>query len=61
MGSNYSNGSSPSDPSFFARLNNCSGCQQRKEYVTTMLRSHTFWIGVVVGAGGVYVWHRFKS
>lgn len=40
---------------------NCEGCQQRKEALKTMLSDHKFWMGVVVGAVGVYVYHMYKG
>lgn len=54
------NRSGPSNvySSFTSRISGCQGCKQRKEKLTSMLSSHHFWIGVVVGVGGVYVYHR---
>jgi hypothetical protein len=26
-----------------------------------MLSSQNFWVGVVVGVGGTYVWHRYQA
>jgi hypothetical protein len=52
-------GTSAPNPSFIAKLKGCSGCQQRKEAVSNMLTSGNFWIGVAVGVGGVYAYHKF--
>lgn len=59
MVSSSGSDSSSSNPTFFARLNNCQGCQQRKEYLQTMLTDSRFWVGIVVGAGGFWAFQKF--
>ena len=43
------------------KTSNCSGCQARKEKVKEMLTDHKFWMGVVVGVAGVYVYKKFSA
>lgn len=61
MDSSNSGGPAPANPSFFARISNCSGCNQRKEYIKTMLSNKHFWVGVVAGVGVTYVWHMYAA
>jgi hypothetical protein len=58
MDSNSSGGASSMDSSLFTRISNCSGCQKRKEYVQNMFNS-SFFIGLAVGVGGVYAYHKW--
>ena len=39
----------------------CKGCQKRKEYLVTMLTDHRFWLGIIVGVGGTYVYHKYAA
>lgn len=45
----------------FGNLKNCEGCKQRKEAIQKMLTDHKFWLGIVVGAGGFYLYKRMKG
>lgn len=42
-------------------LKNCESCSQRKEALIAMLTGKHFWVGVIVGAGGVYIYKRMKG
>lgn len=42
-------------------MSGCEGCKKRKEILTNMLSSQHFWVGVVVGVGGVWAYHRFAG
>lgn len=59
MDSSSGSDSSASNSSFIARLKGCQGCQQRKEYITTMLGDGRFWFGVVIGVGGCWAYHKY--
>lgn len=61
MDGSNSGGASPADSSFFARLSNCSSCNQRKVYLKTMLSNKHFWVGLVAGVGVTYVWHMYSA
>ena len=58
-----SSGSRPTNlySSLTSRMSDCEGCKKRKEYLTTMIGSSNFWVGVVVGVGGVWAYHRFAK
>jgi hypothetical protein len=58
VGSN-SGDSSAGDSSFFASLKNCEGCAKRKEYLQTMLTDSRFWVGVLIGVGGTWAYHKY--
>lgn len=61
MDSDSRSGAASVYSTFFARLKGCESCNQRKVFLTDMLTSHTFWIGIAVGAIGVYAWHKYQS
>jgi hypothetical protein len=59
MDSSSGSDSAASNPSLFASLKNCQGCQKRKEYLQTMLTDSRFWVGVLVGFGGTWAYHKY--
>ena len=62
MVSGNSSGSANSDSSFSTwidKAKNCQGCQERKENLQKMLTSGNFWVGVVIGVGGVWAYHKY--
>lgn len=59
MVSGNSSSGTGSDSSLSARIKNCEGCAKRKEALTNMLTSGHFWVGVAIGVGGVYAYHKY--